>query len=105
MGYIGDHTEENKAFETQPDGSVLYRSGDLGYILPDGNMAFLHRKDDQIMIYGKRVEVAKVVSRLYQCMYVQLAVVRAFTDEEGLPYMTAYVVPSDKKLRVFEVKK
>lgn len=26
--------EENKAFEAQADGSVLYRSGDLGYMLP-----------------------------------------------------------------------
>lgn len=105
MGYIGDHAEENKAFETQPDGSVLYRSGDLGYLLPDDNIAFLHRKDDQIMIYGKRVEVAEVESRLYQCKDVQQAVVWAFTDEEWLSYMTAYVVPSDKKLKVSDVKK
>lgn len=50
LGYIGDHAEENSAFERQPDGSTMYRSGDLGYILPNGNIAFLHRKDDQIMI-------------------------------------------------------
>lgn len=31
-GYIGDHDEENKAFEKLSDGSVMYRSGDLGYI-------------------------------------------------------------------------
>ena len=105
MGYIGDHAEENKAFETLPDGSVMYRSGDLGYIMPDGNIAFLHRKDTQIMIYGKRVEVSEVESRLYQCKDVQQAVVRAFTDEEGLSYMIAYVVPADDKLKVSEVKK
>ena len=105
MGYIGDHAEENKAFEQQPDGKVLYHSGDLGYILPDGNIAFLHRKDDQIMIYGKRVEVAEVESRLYQCKDVQQAVVRAFTDEQGLSYMTAYVVPADKKLKLSQVKR
>jgi len=77
----------------------------LGYILPDGNIAFLHRKDDQIMIYGKRVELAEVESRLYRCKDVQQAIVRAFTDEDGLSYMTAYVVPSDNKLKVSEVKK
>ncbi len=32
------------------------------------------------------------------------AIVRAFTDEDGLSYMTAYVVPSDNKLKVSEVK-
>ena len=96
---------KTEPFERQPDGSVMYRSGDLGYLLPDGNITFLHRKDDQIMIYGKRVEVAEVESRLYQCKDVQQAVVRAFTDEDGLAYMTAYVVPSDDTFRVSEVKK
>lgn len=105
LGYIGDHAEENRAFEKLPDGRVMYRSGDLGYFLPNGELAFLHRKDTQIMIYGKRVEVSEVESRLYQCRDVQQAVVRAFTDEDGLSYMTAYVVPADQNLKVSEVRK
>lgn len=96
--------EENRAFEKLPDGSVMYRSGDLGYILSDGNIAFLHRKDSQIMIYGKRVEVSEVESRLYQCKSVQQAIVRAFTDEDGLAYMTAYVVPADQNIKVSAVR-
>lgn len=104
LGYIGDHVEENRAFEKLADGSVMYRSGDLGYILPDGNIAFLHRKDSQIMIYGKRVEVSEVESRLYQCKSVQQAIVRAFTDEDGLAYMTAYVVPADQNIKVSAVR-
>lgn len=105
QGYIGDHAEENKAFKRQADGSIMYRSGDLGYYLPDGNIAFLHRKDTQVMIYGKRVEVSEVESRLYQCGSVQQAVVRAFTDENGLSYMTAYVVPADQSIKVSAVRK
>lgn len=105
QGYIGDHAKENRAFTTQPDGSIMYRSGDMGYYLPDGNIAFLHRKDTQIMIYGKRVEVSEVESRLYQCQSVQQAVVRPFTDENGLSYMTAYVVPSDQNIKVSSVRK
>lgn len=104
-GYTGDHDEENKAFVSLPDGGRMYRSGDLGYILPDGNIAFLHRKDTQIMIYGKRVEVMEVESKLYQCSGVEQAIVRPFTDEEGLSYMIAYVVPSKKDLKVSQVRK
>lgn len=104
LGYIGDRPEENKAFETLPQGGVMYRSGDLGYFLPDGNIAFLHRKDSQIMIYGKRVEVSEVESCLYQCQSVQQAIVRAFTDEDGLSYMTAYVVPSRQDIKVSSVR-
>jgi acyl-coenzyme A synthetase/AMP-(fatty) acid ligase len=36
---------------------------------------------------------------------VQQAVVRAFTDEDGLSYMTAYVVPSSSEMKVSAVKK
>lgn len=105
LGYIGDHAEENRAFERLPDGEVLYRSGDLGYVLPSGDLAFLRRKDTQIMIYGKRVEVAEVESRLYRCKNIRQAVVRAFTDEAGLAYMIAYVVPESPDVKVSTVKK
>lgn len=104
-GYIGDHVEENKAFVKFEDGSRMYRSGDLGYSTEDGNIAFLHRKDTQVMIYGKRVEVMEVESHLYQCNGVEQAVVRAFTDDGGLSYMIAYVVPTDKTLKVSDIKK
>lgn len=105
LGYIGDHKEENKAFERLSDGRIMYRSGDLGYFLANGDIAFLHRKDTQIMIYGKRVEVSEVESRLYQCKDVQQAIVRAFTDEDGLSYMTAYVVPANNNIKVSSIKK
>lgn len=105
LGYIGDRTEENKVFVSLPDGSVMYRSGDLGYVLPNGAIAFLHRKDTQIMIYGKRVEVMEVEAALYRCKGIEQAVVRAFTDEDGLSYMIAYVIPADQNIKVSEVRK
>lgn len=105
QGYIGEHAEENKVFEHTKDSGVIYHSGDLGYFLPSGDIAFLHRKDTQIMIYGKRVEVMEVEARLYQCSGIEQAVVRAFTDEDGLSYMTAYIVPSTQDMKVSEVRK
>lgn len=103
-GYIGNHDEENRMFVSLEDGSKMYHSGDLGYILPDGNIAFLHRKDSQIMIYGKRVEVKEVESCLYKCAHIQQAVVQANTDEHGLSYMTAYIV-GEPELKVSDLKK
>ncbi len=54
-GYLGNPPEQEN-FVTLEDGTRMYRSGDLGYMLPDGNIAFLRRKDRQVMILGKRVE-------------------------------------------------
>ena len=104
-GYIGGRDAENKAFAPHPGPGSTYHSGDLGYVLPDGAIAFLHRKDEQIMIYGKRVEVREVEARLYRCRGVEQALVRAFTDEEGLAYMVAYVVPREAALKVSQIRR
>ncbi|MCD8197362.1 MAG: amino acid adenylation domain-containing protein [Lachnospiraceae bacterium] len=102
-GYLDK--SKNEMFVTGADGKPLYRSGDLGRLLPDGNLAFLHRRDSQVMILGKRVEPEEVENVLCDCEEVQTAVVCPCTDEQGLSYLTAYVVPEDEKFVLSEVKK
>lgn len=91
-GYVGNPPEQAN-FVILPDGTRFYRSGDMGYELPDGNFAFLHRSDDQVMILGKRVEPGEVENVLNDCPEVERGVVRAFLDTTGLHYLTAYFVP------------
>jgi len=91
-GYLGNPPEQRN-FVTLNDGTRMYRSGDLGYELPDGNIAFLHRRDDQVMILGKRVEPEEVENVLNTCPCVERGVVRAFLDDNGLHYLVAYLMP------------
>ena len=93
-GYTGNPPEKDN-FVTLADGTRFYRSGDLGYRLPDGNIAFLHRLDDQVMIYGKRVEPSEVENVLNAHPKIEEGVVRAFKDDDGLHYLIAYFVPLD----------
>lgn len=93
-GYINDAPEQAN-FVTFPDGTRIYRSGDLGYELPDGNIVFLHRRDNQVMILGKRVEPEEVENVLNTCPCVDRGVVRAFLDESGLHYLVAYIMPNE----------
>lgn len=104
-GYTGDRVTENKAFVLQENGEVLYRSGDLGYVLPDGNIAFLHRIDTQVMILGKRVETTEVESVLCNCPEIRKAVVKAYTDEDHLSYLVAYIVTSQTEAPLSTIKK
>ncbi|MCM1033736.1 MAG: amino acid adenylation domain-containing protein [Odoribacter sp.] len=90
-GYLGNPPEQRN-FVTLADGTRMYRSGDLGYEMPDGNLAFLHRRDEQVMILGKRVEPEEVENVLNTCQCVDRGVVRAFKDENGLHYLVAYIV-------------
>ncbi len=102
-GYLDK--SKNEMVVEDAAGNRLYRSGDLGYLLSDGNLAFLHRRDSQVMILGKRVEPEEVENVLCDCEEVQTAVVRPFTDEQGLAYLTAYVVPKGPGFVLSEVKK
>lgn len=102
-GYL-DNPPEQKNFLTLADGTRVYRSGDLGYRMPDGNIAFLHRRDKQVMILGKRVEPEEVENVLNESPCVERGIVRAFTDEDGLSYLTAYFVPSHKNCRLSRIK-
>lgn len=103
-GYLGNPPEQVN-FVTLADGTSIYRSGDLGYVLPDGNIAFLRRKDRQVMILGRRVEPEEVENVLNESPCVERGVVRAFTDEQGLAYLTAYFVPSHKNCQLSRIRR
>lgn len=93
-GYLNDD-EAMKSFVSLSDGSTLYRSGDIGRQLDDGTIAFLERKDQQVMILGRRVEPQEVENALSNCDGISQAAVISNTDEQGLAYLTAYVIPED----------
>lgn len=103
-GYLGNPPEQVNFVEL-PDGTRMYRSGDLGYQLPGGDIAFLRRKDRQVMILGKRVEPEEVENVLNESPCVERGVVRAFTDEQGLAYLTAYFVPSHKNCVISRIRR
>lgn len=92
-GYLGNPPEQVN-YVTLPDGVRFYKSGDMGYSLPDGNMVFLHRRDDQVMILGRRVEPEEVENVLNEYPEIDRGIVRAFKDEQGLHYLVAYIVPN-----------
>lgn len=102
-GYLGNPPEKRN-FVRLPDGSMMYRSGDLGYVLPDGNIAFLHRKDNQVMILGRRVEPDEVENVLNTSPEVERGIVRAFSDERGLAYLAAYFVPKKAHFSLARIK-
>lgn len=103
LGYVGNREAENRAF-VETEGGRMYRSGDLGRMLDSGDIDFLRRKDSQIMILGRRVEILEVEAALYQCEGVLHAVVRSFRDEDDLAYMTAYIVPKSGELSASRIR-
>ncbi|PKV49528.1 amino acid adenylation domain-containing protein [Aquimarina sp. MAR_2010_214] len=67
----------------------LYRSGDLARWLPDGNLEFIGRKDNQVQINGFRVELNEIKCALLEVTGVEDAHV-SLVQEEGTDYLLAY---------------
>ncbi|AOM39409.1 non-ribosomal peptide synthetase [Xenorhabdus hominickii] len=77
-------------FSTSPH-AKLYRTGDLARYLPDGNLLFLGRKDQQIKLHGYRIELEEVEAQLVACQDVAQAAV-GMRDIHGRPHLVAYLV-------------
>lgn len=61
----------------------LYRTGDKGMLLHDGNVLFLGRLDDQVKVRGYRVEPAEIEKALASIPEVENAVVILLEKELG----------------------
>jgi amino acid adenylation domain-containing protein len=63
IGYAGQPRVTAAAFVPGPAGR-RYRTGDMGQLMPDGQFAFLGRRDRQVSIHGRRVELDGVRAAL-----------------------------------------
>ncbi|MDC9603589.1 non-ribosomal peptide synthetase [Xenorhabdus griffiniae] len=81
-------------FSTTPD-ARMYKTGDLGRWLPDGNIEYLGRNDFQVKLRGFRIELGEIEARLTQCDGVREAVVIAREDEPGQKRLVAYLLPQE----------
>ncbi|MBU7314571.1 non-ribosomal peptide synthetase [Paenibacillus oleatilyticus] len=76
-------------------GERLYRTGDLVRWMPDGNLEYLGRIDNQVQLRGYRVELGEVESRLLQIASVREAAAIIRDDGQGERYLCAYVVADE----------
>jgi amino acid adenylation domain-containing protein len=68
----------------------LFKTGDLGRYLPDGEIEYLARTDNQVKIRGIRVELGEIEAVLASEPKVQDAIV-ILADRNGQPRLTAYL--------------
>nr|QEO74523.1 AMP-dependent synthetase and ligase [uncultured bacterium] len=94
-GYLGrpDLTAERfvpDPFSSHP-GARLYRSGDLGRFLPDGDIEYLGRIDHQVKIRGFRIELGEIEAALSTLAGVREAVAAVRENAPGDRRLVAYV--------------
>ncbi|MCC5667073.1 amino acid adenylation domain-containing protein [Nostoc sp. CHAB 5784] len=74
-------------------GARLYKTGDRVRYLPDGNIEYLGRFDNQVKVRGFRIELGEIEALLSQYPDVQECAVVACEDMTGDKRLIAYIAP------------
>lgn len=95
--YLNDPELTTKRFIPNPfsvePGAKLYRTGDLVRCLPDGNLEFLSRVDQQVKLRGYRIELGEIETIMREHPFVQDAVVTVGNAEDNKT-LVGYIVSS-----------
>lgn len=91
-GYLNSPELTKKKFIEDPyvKEERIYRTGDLGYFLSDGNIAFMGRVDSQIKLRGYRIELGEIEQEISKIQGINEVVVKVFVDEMQQKYLCAY---------------
>ena len=94
LGYLHQPELTAEKFVQMP--STLYRTGDLVRWLPDGNLEFLGRADEQIKLRGFRIELGEIESALRKHPVIQDAAVIVQDSETGDKRLLAFLVTASE---------
>ena len=107
-GYLNNKqlTDEKFLDWKSPEGKIIriYRSGDIAKYLPDGNIEFLGRQDDQVKISGHRIELAEVELAINTLNGILQTVVVA-SNHLGQTQLVAYIQPNKEEMDVVDIRK
>lgn len=81
-GYLNRSDLNRVKIINHPEFGRLYRSGDLGQLLPDDSILFVGRADDQVKLRGQRIELGEINSCVLECADVEDCVTLLLTTEQ-----------------------
>lgn len=94
---VGYHNRQGltaERFISNPFGSeknsIMYKTGDFAKYLPDGNIDFIGRIDNQVKIRGNRIEIGEIETNIAE--YGAIKEVNVIISKEETPRIVAYVV-------------
>jgi amino acid adenylation domain-containing protein len=100
-GYLNRRELTAEKFIANPllDEVLMYRTGDLGRCMPDGNIEFLGRKDFQVKIRGYRIETGEIEQALLDYSGVQDASVQVSQQDGTEEKLLVAFIKSKNKIK------
>lgn len=106
LGYFGREALTRERFINNPFASssdeLMYKTGDFGRYLHDGNIEFLGRLDEQVKISGFRIELQEIEHQLNQHPDIDEAAVIA--TGEGVKKLCAFLVSNSAHTTIKDIK-
>ena len=93
-GYLNNPGLTAEKFTDNPanPGERIYRTGDVARWLPDGNVEYLGRDDNQVKIRGLRIELGEIENAIREHPGVADAVAVVRRPSEAVAMIIAYIV-------------
>lgn len=104
-GYLNHESLNREKFIVNPfnNNELIYKTGDLGRWLPDGNIEFLGRIDDQVKIRGYRIELGEIEQTLLENKEIVQTVVTLWKNQNDEDEIVAYFTALSD-LKINEIK-
>lgn len=92
-GYLNNIDLTSKSFLNNPfmSGKTMYKSGDLGKYLENGDILCLGRKDNQIKIRGLRIELGEIEALISKYPNIEKTVI-VKQNMNNREFISAYFV-------------
>ena len=104
-GYLNNPDLTKKSFmkDIFDPNLVMYKTGDLVKFLPNGELDYIGRVDNQVKIRGLRIELDEIQKWILQYDNIKKVVLSSSTDKNGRQYLIAYLTV-DNRISVNELK-
>lgn len=106
LGYKKNQEETEKRFVVLKveDEVCVYKTGDCGRVLPNGEIELAGRLDEQVKIRGYRIELSEVEHHIQAHEIIDQAIVKVFENEAGIEYLVAFYTAKQTGLDVKQLK-
>lgn len=102
-GYIGRDELNAEKIISHPVYGRIYRSGDIGRMLPGGTMLISGRLDDQVKVRGNRIELGEINANMLSHVGVEDCTTMVLGKDSTTQIIATFWLPASNSTEGFEV--